>query len=105
VLEEVEFIEKGAEGHGTLIQGCGAIPKISLTEDDARELLGSRFLANPAFHVYLNEKKISFSDIADSSLSVVEFEIPHIGKVRILHIDTLKADKNNKTAWNCVVGY
>ena len=95
-IEEIEFIENGVEGHGTFIEGCGIIPKIALTEEQARELIGSRFLTNPAFLVYLNERQITFKDIADSCLAVVELDIHSIGIVKILHIDTLKADKTTK---------
>lgn len=96
ILDEVEFIDKGVDGHGTIIKGIGTIPKINLSEEKARELLGSRFLANPAFSVYLNERKITFNDIADSCLAIADVDIPGIGKVKILHIDTLKADKTTK---------
>ena len=102
VLEEIEFIEKGIVGHGTTIQGSGDIPRILLTEEQARALLGSRFLADPAFHVYLNQSPITFNDIEDSCLETTEVDIPGIGKVKILHIDTLKADKTTKqhgVAW------
>lgn len=96
VLEELEFTENGVQGHGTTIEGSGLVPKISLAEESARELLGTRFLANPAFRVYLNGKQITFNDIADSCLATVDVDIPRIGKVQILHIDTLKADKTTK---------
>ena len=96
VLDEIEFIETGVVGHGTEIKGIGTIPKVSLSAERARELLGGRFLANPAFRVYLNEKLITFNDIADSCLAIENVDIPGIGKVKILHIDTLKADKTTK---------
>lgn len=96
VLDEIEFIEKGVVGHGTEIKGSGIIPKINLSEERARELLGSRFLANPAFRVFLNEKQITFNDISESCLALEDVDIPGIGKVKILHIDTLKADKTTK---------
>jgi hypothetical protein len=96
VLEQIAFTEKGIEGHGTKIEGIGSIPNIGLSEESARELLGSRFLSNPSFHVYLNGRQITFADIADSCLSTVEMDIQDIGKVKILHIDTLKADRTTK---------
>jgi hypothetical protein len=96
VLEEVAFIDKGVVGHGTVIKGSGAIPKIALTEDQARELLSSRFLANPAFKVFLNKKKITFNDIAATSLDIFKLDIPGAGAVKIYHIDALKADKTTK---------
>lgn len=96
VLEEVAFIDKGVVGHGTVIKGSGAIPKIALTDDQARELLSSRFLANPAFKVFLNKKKITFNDIAATSLDIFKLDIPGAGTVKIYHIDAIKADKTTK---------
>lgn len=96
VLEEVEFIEKGVQGHGTTIEGTGLIPTIGLMEEQARELLSARFLANPAFRVYINGKQITFSDISDDCLAIEELDIPNIGTVKVLHIDTLKADKTTR---------
>lgn len=96
IIEEVEFIAEGVQGHGTEIVGLGVIPRINLSEEQARELIGGRFLANPAFQVYLNGKQITFSDISDACLSEVVIDIPNVGKVKILHIDTLKADKTTK---------
>lgn len=96
ILEEIAFIDKGVVGHGTVIKGSGAIPKIALTEDQARELLSSRFLANPAFKVFLNKKKITFNDIAATSLDIFKLDILGAGTVKIYHIDALKADKTTK---------
>lgn len=96
VLEEVEFIANGVDGHGTEITGNGDICQIGVMEEQAREILGGRFLANPEFKVYLNEKQITFNDITASSLAIVDLEIANVGNVKIYHIDTLKADKTTK---------
>lgn len=96
VLEEIDFIESGVSGHGTEIRGSGTIPRIAVTDKQARELIGSRFLANPAFRVYLDDSQITFNDISENCLATEEINIPNIGKVKILHIDTLKADKTTK---------
>lgn len=96
VLELVNYIEEGVFGHGTTITGLGNISKVNLSAEQVRELLGSRFLADPAFHVYLNDKQITFNDILDSCLSTEEIDITSIGKAKIFHIDTLKADKTTK---------
>ncbi|EXF46590.1 DNA mismatch repair protein [Pseudomonas sp. BAY1663] len=95
VLEEISFKAEGVEGHGTEIVGNGDIPPLNFSEEQARELIGSRFLANPAFTVSINGKPITFSDIPEL-LSSVELEIPDLGKVIILHIDTKKADRTTK---------
>lgn len=95
VLEELSFTAEGVEGHGTTIQGTGEIPSLQFTEEKARELLGGRFLANPAFKVFIGGRAITFNDIPDH-LSKVEVEVQGLGRVTILHIDTKKADKTTK---------
>lgn len=95
VLEEQSFIAEGVQGHGTIIVGIDEIPRLQLTEEKAREIIGSRFLANPAFKVSIGGKQISFNDIPDY-LSEAEVEVDGLGKARILHIDTKKADKTTK---------
>lgn len=95
VLEDVSFKPEGVEGHGTEIVGYGSIPKLNFTDERARELIGSRFLANPAFKVSVDGSLITFNDIPDF-LSTEEVDVAGYGKVRILHIDTKKADKTTK---------
>jgi hypothetical protein len=95
VLDEISFKPKGVEGHGTIIEGTGEIPRLMFSEDKARELIGSRFLANPDFKVSIGGKQISFNDIPDY-LTRLEVDVEGYGKVRILHIDTKKADKTTK---------
>jgi len=96
VTELIEFVDKGVEGHGTTITGDGEIRQTNLSVEQVRELLGGRFLANPSFKVILNGSAISFADISQSSLSIVDVEVPDYGTVKIYHIDTLKADKAAK---------
>ncbi|MHA3736843.1 ATP-binding protein [Pseudomonas sp. Eth.TT006] len=95
VLEEVSFTASGVIGHGTEIIGNGSIPTVRLSEEQARELIGSRFLANPAFKVSINNRPITFSDIPEL-LSCEVLDVPNLGKVSILHIDTKKADRTTK---------
>ncbi|KYO52869.1 ATP-binding protein [Tistrella mobilis] len=95
VLEEVSHKNKGVLSHGTEIVGNGTIPTFAFTAERARELIGSRFLANPGFRVNLNGSIITFNDIPDL-LSKSEIDIPNYGIVKILHIDTKKADRTTK---------
>lgn len=95
VLEEISFIENGVVGHGTIIEGTGSISRLGFSEEKARELIGSRFLANPEFNVTLNGKEITFNDIP-ALLSGGEIDVEGYGKAFILHIDTKKADKTTK---------
>ncbi|SAL24641.1 hypothetical protein AWB71_01328 [Caballeronia peredens] len=96
VLETIEHEIEGLTGHGTEIRGVGTIPQLSFSDEQARQLLGSRFLANPAFEVYVHDTRITFNDIPTESLSVVEVDIPGAGKATIHHIDARKADKSTK---------
>jgi hypothetical protein len=66
-----------------------------MTEERAREIIGSRFLANPAFKVSINGRLISFSDIPDL-ISESDLVVPGYGSVKVLHIDTKKSDKSTK---------
>ncbi|MCW8199856.1 ATP-binding protein [Verminephrobacter aporrectodeae subsp. tuberculatae] len=95
MLEEISFKDKDVEGHGTEIVGNGTIPRLVFSEEKARELIGSRFLANPAFKVKLNGSEITFNDISDL-FSKREVDVEGYGKAIILHINTKKADKTTK---------
>lgn len=95
VLEEQSYTPTGVAGHGTEIEGIGEVPQVGIAEERARELIGSRFLANPAFKVLLGGRQISFADIPDL-VSTHDVVVPGIGTARLLHIDTKKADKTTK---------
>jgi molybdopterin converting factor small subunit len=95
VIENISHYSTDVTGHGTEIVGCGVIPKLNLAEERARELIGGRFLANPAFKVLLSGSEITFNDIPDL-LATEEITVPNFGTVRLLHIDAKKADKNTK---------
>ena len=95
VLEEISFKDKDVVGHGTEIVGNGIVPRLVFSEEKARERIGSRFLANPAFKVELNGSEITFNDIPDL-LSRSEVDVAGYGKAIILHIDSKKADKTTK---------
>jgi hypothetical protein len=95
VFEEISFKDSGVKGYGTEIVGDGIIPNILYAPEKARELIGSRFLANPAFRVKLNGSQITFNDIPDL-LAKSEVDVKGFGKAVILHIDTKKADRTTK---------
>lgn len=95
ILDEVSFKSAGVEGHGTRIVGQGVPRAIRLTEEKAREIIGSRFLANPAFKVSINGRPITFSDIPDL-IWKSEVAVEGLGTVEILQIDTKKSDKTTR---------
>jgi len=96
VIEEKEHIRNGVKGHGTEIESIGKIHSITLSEAQARESLGGRFLANPSFRVLMNGEQITFDDLSDSGFSVKVVNIPEIGEMKILHLDTFKADRSTR---------
>lgn len=96
VIDLIEKIDSGVKGHGTEVMGCGDIAQVGLDEAGARDIIGSRFLADPSFKVHLGDRQITFSDISANSLSRADLLIPGIGQVTIHHIDTRKADRTTK---------
>lgn len=95
VLEDVSYQATGAKGHGTSIRGSGEIPRHQFSEDSARELIGSRFLANPSFKVSIGGRQINFGDIPDL-LSTHVVPVKGYGEARVLYIDAKRADKTTK---------
>lgn len=94
-LKELSTELEGQTGHGTDIVGTGDIRSHLFSEDQARELIGSRFLFNPSFKVAINGKAITFNDIP-ALLSQEKLDIPGYGTVNILHIDSKKPNKTTK---------
>lgn len=97
-LEEFT-VEEGI--HGTTIEGYGDVKSIPLTAEAAREEIGSRFLTNPDFTVYLNDVVITFDDISDI-ISEEILSINPYGNVTIIQIDPKKSHKNTNqhgVAW------
>jgi len=88
--------ELKVSGHGTTITGEDVSDFFRFPVDQAREVIGSRFLADPSFSVEIDGKRITFQDIPTSSLHEEELDFPGLGKVKIVHIDTGKADRTTK---------
>ncbi|MDP2699693.1 ATP-binding protein [Thalassospira sp.] len=96
VIEEISYTATGVEGHGTEIRGVGSITQLKFSEDEAREVIGGRFLANPGFEVFVNKRKVTFSDLPDSALRTEMVDVPGYGALKIIHIDSRQADKTTK---------
>lgn len=95
VLEELLFTPSGVDGHGTTIRGTGEIPRRLFTEERARELIGSRFLANPSFKVSIGGRQITFGDIP-ALLSTHTVAVDGYGDAKLFHIDAKRSDKTTK---------
>ena len=73
-------------GHGTVLQTKAN--KNLNSEFHVRQLLGSKFLADPDFRVSINGTEVDFEEIRDI-LAEFEVEIPTYGKIRIRKIKSI----------------
>ncbi|MCH8685869.1 ATP-binding protein [Pedomonas mirosovicensis] len=102
-------IEAEVDGHGTEIMAISPQP-MHMTPDEAREVIGTRFLADPNFTVTVNGTKVTFDDIPEAQRREIEIEVPGYGTAHLIAIDTQKADKTTRQhgiAWrvnNRIVG-
>lgn len=95
-LDAPEYSDAPRGAHGTRIEGCGEMRQLGIDDVRARDIIGSRFLANPAFKVFIDGSLVTFADVAQESLSEETLEIPGLGTVHIRHIDTIKPDRTTK---------
>jgi hypothetical protein len=85
----------GAEGHGTTIAGA-EVADIRTSPEDVRELIGTRFLADPNFQVAVNGVSVTFEDVPQYRISEVEVPVEGYGTAKLIFLDTLKADKTTR---------
>lgn len=84
-----------AVGHGTEISAT-ASEGVSLEADAAREIIGTRFLADPNFAVSVNGTLVTFDDIPRHSIKREVVDVPGYGQVELVMIDTQKADRTTR---------
>jgi len=98
---EIKVVKQGVRDgpSGTLIS-CN-IKKNNRPEEFIRELLGSKFITDPDFTIYLNGHKINLLDLHD--VESFEYEVPgEKEKVTILRIDSKKIgrlSRHHGVAW------
>lgn len=92
---ELERIREGIAGHGTEISGVHVVPT-ALAPHDARSLLSTRFLTNPAFRVSVNGILVTFGDVPSDCLEEFDITVPGHGDVRVMVIDSQRTDRSSK---------
>ena len=94
---DVELVgtRNGVSGHGTEIT-AETTARVTMSEDEAREVIGIRFLADPNFAVSVNGTRITFDDIPGTRSSEVGIDVPGYGTARLIVIDTQRADRTTK---------
>ena len=65
--------------------------------NEARAVIGTRFLADPNFVVSLDGTLVTFDDVPTHSIQKSDIEVPGFGKVEIIMIDSQKADRTTRT--------
>jgi hypothetical protein len=74
----------------------GQLDGTNLAEERAREVLGMRFLTDPNFAVFINNKAVTFDDISDELTRESEVAIDELGVAKIKMIDVVKADRSTR---------
>jgi hypothetical protein len=93
----VSLIERreDVEGHGTEIVGMSSDP-VRLSAEQARLVLGTRFLMDPSFGVTIDGVTVTFADIPEGMLKESRVDVPGHGLARVLMIDTSRADRTKR---------
>jgi hypothetical protein len=92
---ELEGIRRGVAGHGTEISGVHVV-STGLAPHDARSLLSTRFLTNPAFRVAVNGVFVTFGDVPGDCLEEFDISVPGHGDVHVMVIDSQRTDRSSK---------
>ncbi|MCW2783274.1 MAG: ATP-binding protein, partial [Marmoricola sp.] len=82
-------------GHGTEISAPGGTG-VNMTAQQVREVIGTRFLADPNFQVVVDGTKVTFEDVPAGKLRELEVEVPGFGVAQLIVIDTQKADRTTR---------
>jgi hypothetical protein len=87
--------EKDVTGHGTEIRASDA-SIVHMTSDEAREVIGTRFLTDPNFTVTINGTRVTFDDIPEGQRRTKDIDVPGFGTVNLIIIDTQRADRTTR---------
>jgi len=93
-IQEIDS-RSGVEGHGTEISALAA-DGASMDAEAAREVIGTRFLADPRFVVSVDGTLVTFEDVPAHSIQREDVDVPGFGQIQIIIIDTQKADRTTR---------
>lgn len=94
LIERIAMREE-VPGHGTVISSINPLP-MGMSAEAAREVIGTRFLADPNFTVTINGTRITFDDVPEHQLSTIDIDVPGYGVAHLIIIDTQKADRTTR---------
>lgn len=91
--------EAASDHHGTRVYT--SVQRNLLDEKDLMELVGSRFIADPEFHIFINDTEIQLTDL--EHLAVIHsLEVEDVGTIHIRRYDgqiTGRTSKQSGVAW------
>ena len=82
-------------GHGTEIAATSP-DGVVLSSDEARQIIGTRFLADPSFRVSVDGTRVTFDDVPSIFLKEKDVPVPPFGTAHLVIIDTAKADRTTR---------
>jgi hypothetical protein len=94
-IEIVQEKTRKAPGHGTEISGVHIVES-ALSAADARSVLSTRYLSNPAFTVSVDGVLVTFGDIPRECLREFDLEVPGYGMAHVMVIDSQRADRTTR---------
>ena len=80
------------DGHGTVISA--ELARNYLKVPDVRDLIGSKFITDPAFEVYVNGEPVELTDLAHL-MDMKEIDVARVGTIRVSQVDTQKTSKTS----------
>lgn len=89
--------------HGTSIVVDPPVRLHGIGAEQLRTEIGLRFLSDPAFHVLVNGRRVSFEDIPSEHSKQFEIDVPELGSISVLVFDTQTSDrtvKHHGIAWH-----
>lgn len=94
---EIDLVSRleGVEGHGTEISAT-ACKAVGLDAEEARQIIGTRFLADPGFNVALDGTCVTFDDVPALRLKEITVPVPPYGSANLIILDSLKADRTTQ---------
>jgi hypothetical protein len=83
------------DGHGTEIAATTS-DGVAMTTHEAREMVGTRFLADPNFRVSIDGTRVTFDDVPALLLKEINVPVPPYGDAHLVIIETVKADRTTR---------
>ena len=79
-------VRKGVTGHGTIITATTPT-RLTMNAEEAKQVLGMRFLADPNFKVAIDGSLVTFADLPILRLHELDVEVSPHGKAHVTVVD------------------